>query len=82
MNDLDAVSMALEKAKVEFQTSTLEVNSISMRVLYCKDPDANELMFVEDKDIQVIQEDMINMAPIWCPGRVCCRERVVCGYIV
>jgi len=33
-------------------------------VVFCYDPDANELVFVEDGDIQVIQEDMINMAPM------------------
>ena len=32
--------------------------------LFCYDPDANELVFVEDEDIQVIKEDMINNSPM------------------
>lgn len=75
VKDLGPVRSALEKAGVVYKMDTVNVGygngngnndaeKEESRVLYCKDPDANELMFVEDTDIQVIQEDMINMAPM------------------
>jgi len=61
VKSLGPVRAGLEGAGVEFTVDTLVTGE---EVLYCYDPDANELMFVEDGGIQVIQEDMVNMAPM------------------
>ena len=61
MKSLAPVKAALDKAGVAYRTATL---SRGDSVLYCYDPDANELMFMEDPTIQVIKEDMINNAPM------------------
>lgn len=62
VKSLEPVQTALDRAGIAFKTETAE--STNEKVLYCYDPDANELVFVEDGDIQVIKEDMINMAPM------------------
>mmetsp|Transcript_12875 Transcript_12875/g.14770 ORF Transcript_12875/g.14770 Transcript_12875/m.14770 type:complete len:368 (-) Transcript_12875:313-1416(-) len=61
VKSLVPVVQALEQEGVEYRREEL---SSGESVVFCYDPDANELMFVEDGDIQVIQEDMINMAPM------------------
>lgn len=44
--------------------ATYETTDEARQCLYCYDPDANELVFIEDTDIQVIKEDMINNSPM------------------
>jgi len=61
VKSLEPVSIALNKAGI---ANTAEVLASGESVIYCYDPDANEIMFVEDGNIQVIKEDMINMAPM------------------
>ena len=50
---------ALSKQQAEAEEETKKAKCV-----YCYDPDANELVFVEDAGIQVIKEDMINNAPM------------------
>lgn len=68
IKNLGPVITALEKEGIPYKTDTIFLSDDDkeqqQQVLYCKDPDANELMFIEDVNIQVIQEDMINMAPM------------------
>jgi len=58
VKSLEPVKVALQAEGVAFRAETLPTTGES--VLYCYDPDANELMFVEDENIQVIQEDTGN----------------------
>eukprot|EP00593_Proboscia_inermis_P004986 CAMPEP_0171302728 /NCGR_PEP_ID=MMETSP0816-20121228/12169_1 /TAXON_ID=420281 /ORGANISM="Proboscia inermis, Strain CCAP1064/1" /LENGTH=96 /DNA_ID=CAMNT_0011781413 /DNA_START=520 /DNA_END=807 /DNA_ORIENTATION=+ len=61
VKSLVPVVQALEQEGVKYRREVLVTRE---SVVFFYDPDANELMFVEDGDIQVIQEDMINMAPM------------------
>lgn len=56
VQSLEPVRRVLAEAGVEFEEKD--------GFLFCYDPDANELMFVEDGEIQVIDEDRVNNAPM------------------
>ena len=77
VKSLAPVEAALEAAGVPFtrgevgaagalskQQAEAEEETKKAKCVYCYDPDANELVFVEDAGIQVIKEDMINNAPM------------------
>jgi len=65
VKSLGPVRDVLGAAGVEFEESGGDDGDGGGRLcLSCYDPDANELLFVEDGDIQVIQEDMVNKAPM------------------